>query len=66
MTVTPNAAGGVDFLRTMPCGEFCFNNGDFTNIQFAPAAGQPFGVGTYSQAQPFSKTPGAHPGLMAD
>jgi hypothetical protein len=66
MTVTPNAAGGVDFLRTLPCGEFCFNNGDFTSIQFAPAAGQSFGVGTYSQAQRFSKTPGSRPGLFAD
>ena len=65
-TVTPNAAGGVDFLRRLPCGEFCFSDSDFTNIQFAPAAGQPFGVGTYSQAQRYSRTPGSRPGLLAD
>jgi hypothetical protein len=39
MTVTPNAAGGVDFVRTLPCRPpLCFsNNNDFTNIQFARA-----------------------------
>jgi hypothetical protein len=68
MTVTPNAAGGLDFIRTLPCRPpLCFsNNNDFTNIQFAPAAGQSFGVGTYSQAQRYSKTPGSHPGLLVD
>ncbi|HSW84049.1 MAG TPA: hypothetical protein VLH12_11270, partial [Usitatibacter sp.] len=68
MTVTPNAAGGLDFVRTLPCrAPLCFsNNNDFTNIRFAPAAGQSFGVGTYSQAQRYSKTPGSHPGLLVD
>ena len=68
MTVTPNEAGGVDFLRALPCipGQLCASNNDFTHIQFAPAAGQTFGVGTYSQAQRYSKTPGSNPGFFAD
>jgi hypothetical protein len=65
-TVKPNAAGGVDFVRVAPCNPICYPTADFTEVRFAPAAGQAFGVGTYSNAQIYSPTPASRPGLLAD
>src|SRR5205823_13600439 len=57
-TVTPNAAGGVDFTRAPNCGStVCAPGSDYTAVQFAPVGGQPFGVGTYPSAQRYSNTP---------
>jgi hypothetical protein len=66
IAVVPNAAGGVDFLRTLPCQPVCPSTADHTSIQFAPAAGQSFVPGTYSAVQKFSRNPGSRPGLLAD
>jgi hypothetical protein len=65
-TVKPNSAGGVDFVRVVACNPICYPTPDFTEIRFAPAAGQAFGVGTYAQAQIYSPSPGPQPGLLAD
>ena len=66
-TVTPNAAGGVDFTRAPKCGStVCAPGSDYTAVQFAPVGGQPFGVGTYPSAQRYSNTPASRPGLLAD
>ncbi len=66
MTVVPNAAGGVDFLRTLPCKPVCPSSSDYTSIEFAPAAGQAFVAGSYAGVQKFSRTPGSRPGLLVD
>src|SRR5690349_1360809 len=65
-SVKPNAAGGVDFVRVRPCNPVCYPTSDFTEVRFAPAAGQTFGVGTYADAQLYSPTPGSKPGLLVD
>ena len=66
MTVVPNSAGGVDFIRQLPCPSICASTPDTTQVQFAPAAGQAFVAGTYSSAQRFTRIAGARPGLLAD
>jgi hypothetical protein len=65
-TVRDNAAGGVDFVRVVFCNPICYPSQDFTEIRFAPATSQSFGVGTYANAELFSPTRGPHPGLLAD
>src|SRR5258708_10991502 len=66
-TVTPNSAGGVDFLRAPKCGStVCAPSSDYVAVQFAPIGGQPFGVGTYQSVQRYTSTPASHPGLLAD
>ena len=65
-TVKPNTAGGVDFVRVTPCNPICYPSPDFTEIRFAPATNQSFGVGTYTNAELYSSTAKPHPGLFAD
>ena len=67
VSVVPNTAGGVDFIREPPCrASSCASTSDITIVEFAPAAGQVFGVGTYASAQRFVRNGSSRPGLFAD
>ncbi len=67
VTVTPNAAGGVDWIRAQKCvSTVCSPSSDSTVVQLAPAAGQAFATGTYASVQRYSNAAGSKPGLLAD
>ena len=66
LTATTNPAGGVDFLRYRPCSGACLGVIDDDWFRFAPAAGQTFDVGRYTNARFYSNVAGPQPGLYAD
>src|SRR5258708_13344823 len=53
-TVTPNPAGGVDFLRAPKCGStVCPPSSDYAAVQFPPIAAPPFCPVTYHSVPPY-------------
>ena len=66
-SVVANTAGGVDFIREPACrASSCSSTSDITAVNFAPIAGQVFGVGSYESVQRYSRNGGSRPGLLAD